>query len=293
MLVKLRIVVFLFLIAPIIIIAQHDTLFLTPKLELVQLPFGLETQKPACIPKVALALSGGGARGIATLGVLQALEENNIQIEYVVGTSMGSIIGGLYSVGYTINEIDSIIQSTDWNDFYKFSETNRNELFLDQKVTEDIALFSVRLDGLTPILPTAFNTGQQFLNYLNFLTINAPLHVTDDGFNSLKFKFRAVSTDLATGKLVMIESGSLSKALRASSSVSFLLEPVHLDSMLLVDGGVVANIPTKPAKDVGSDYVIAINTTSPLRKREELNDPLKIADQMVSIPISMVTKENL
>ena len=223
MLVKLRIVVFLFLIAPIIIIAQHDTLFLTPKLELVQLPFGLETKKPACIPKVALALSGGGARGIATLGVLKALEENNIPIEYVVGTSMGSIIGGLYSVGYTINEIDSIIQSTDWNDFYKFSETNRNELFLDQKVTEDIALFSVRLDGLTPILPTAFNTGQQFLNYLNFLTINAPLHVTDDGFNSLKFKFRAVSTDLATGKLVMIENGSLSKALRASSSVAVIM----------------------------------------------------------------------
>ncbi len=293
MLIKLRIAIFLFLIAPIIIIAQHDTLFITPKFERVQLPFGLETKKPACYPKVGLALSGGGARGIATLGVLQALEENNIPIEYIVGTSMGSIIGGLYSIGYTINEIDSIIQSTDWNDFYKFSETNRNELFLDQKVTEDIALFSVRLDGLNPILPTAFNTGQQFLNYLNYLTINAPLHVTENGFNSLKFKFRAVSTDLSTGKLVMIERGSLSKALRASSSVSFLLEPVHLDSMLLVDGGVVANIPTKPAKDVGSDYVIAVNTTSPLRKKEELTDPLAIADQMVSIPISMVTKENL
>lgn len=293
MLIKLRIAIFLFLIAPIITIAQHDTLFLTPKFERVQLPFGLETQKPACYPKVGLALSGGGARGIAILGVLRALEENNIPIEYVVGTSMGSIIGGLYSVGYTINEIDSIIQSTDWNNFYKFSETNRNELFLDQKVTEDIALFSVRLDGLNPILPTAFNTGQQFLNYLNYLTINAPLHVTEIGFNSLKFKFRAVSTDLSTGKLVMIKDGSLSKALRASSSVSFLLEPVHLDSMLLVDGGVVANVPSKPAKDVGSDYVIAVNTTSPLRKKEELNDPLAIADQMVSIPISMVTKENL
>lgn len=293
MLVKLRIVIFLFLIAPIITIAQQDTLFLTPKFEHAQLPFGIETKKPACNPKVGLALSGGGARGIASLGVLQALEENNIPIEYVVGTSMGSIIGGLYSVGYTINEIDSIIRSTDWNNFYKFSETNRNELFLDQKVTEDIALFSMRLDGLNPILPTAFNTGQQFLNYLNFLTINAPLHVSETGFNSLKFKFRAVSTDLSTGKLVMIERGSLSKALRASSSVSFLLEPVHLDSMLLVDGGVVANVPTKPTKDIGSDYVIAVNTTSPLRKKDELNDPLIIADQMVSIPISMVTKENL
>ena len=293
MLTKLRIAVLLFLLAPIFTIAQQDTLFLNPKLEQVQLPFGLKTEIPACHPKVGLALSGGGARGIATLGVLKALEENNIPIEYIVGTSMGSILGGLYSAGYTLAEIDSIIQSTDWNDFYRFSETNRNELFLDQKVTEDIALFSVRFDGLTPVLPTSFNTGQQFLNYLNYLTLNAPLHVAHDDFNSLKFKFRAVSTDLGTGKLIMISSGSLSKAMRASSSVSFLLEPVHVDTMLLVDGGVVANVPTKPTREVGSDYVIAVNNTSPLRKREDLDDPLKIADQLVSIPMSMVTKENL
>ncbi|VAX29536.1 putative patatin-like phospholipase [hydrothermal vent metagenome] len=293
MLTKFRIAVLLFLFAPIFIIAQQDTLYLTPKLESEQLPFGLKTEESACYPKVGLALSGGGARGIATLGVLKALKENNIPLEYIVGTSMGSIIGGLYSAGYTLTEIDSIMQATDWNDFYRFSETNRNELFLDQKVTEDIALFSVRFDGLTPVVPTSFNTGQQFLNYLNYLTLNAPLHVAHNDFNSLRFKFRAVSTDLGTGKLIMIKHGSLSKALRASSSVSFLLEPVHVDSMLLVDGGVVANVPTKPARDVGSDYVIAVNTTSPLRKREDLDDPLKIADQLVSIPISMVTKENL
>ncbi len=293
MLTKLRITVLLSLLAPIFIIAQQDTLFLSPEIEYVKLPFGLSTEKAACFPKIGLALSGGGSRGIATLGVLKALEENNIPIEYVVGTSMGSILGGLYSAGYTIEQIDSIIQSTDWKDFYRFSETNRNELFLDQKVTEDIALFSVRFDGLTPIIPTSFNTGQQFLNYLNYLILNAPLHVANNDFNTLKFKFRAVSTDLGTGKLIMISSGSLSKALRASSSVSFLLEPVHVDTMLLVDGGVVANVPTKPTRDVGSDYVIAVNNTSPLRKRDDLDDPLKIADQLVSIPISMVTKENL
>lgn len=293
MLIKLRIAVLLFLSAPIFIIAQQDIICLTPKQESEQLPFGLKIEKPAYYPKVGLALSGGGARGIATLGVLKALKENNIPLEYIVGTSMGSILGGLYSAGYTLTEIDSIIQATDWKDFYRFSETNRNELFLDQKVTEDIALFSIRFDGLTPIVPTSFNTGQQFLNYLNYLTLNAPLHVAHNDFNSLKFKFRAVSTDLGTGKLIMLKDGSLSKALRASSSVSFLLEPVHVDSMLLVDGGVVANVPTKPARDVGSDYVIAVNTTSPLRKRGDLDDPLKIADQLVSIPISMVTKENL
>jgi NTE family protein len=293
MLIKLRTAVFLFLFAPFFLIAQQDTLYLNPQLESIQLPFGLQVERPVCYPKVALALSGGGARGIAILGVLEALEENQIPIEYVVGTSMGSIIGGLYSTGYSISEIDSIIQSTDWQEFYKFSETDRNTLFLDQKVTEDIALFSIRLDGLTPILPTSFNTGQQFLNYLNFLTINAPLHVAENDFNSLKYKFRAISTDLATGNLIMIENGSLSKALRASSSVSFLLEPVKMDTMLLVDGGVVANVPSKPARDVGGDYVIAVNTTSPLRNKEELTDPLTIADQLVSIPINMVTKENL
>lgn len=293
MLIKYRIAVFLIYLAPILVIAQNDTLYLNPRLETVQLPFGLQINRPQCYPKVALALSGGGARGIATLGVLEALEENQIPIEYIVGTSMGSILGGLYSAGYSIAEIDSIVQSTDWNEFYKFSETNRNELFLDQKVTEDIALFSVRMDGFTPVIPTSFNTGQQFLNYLNFLTLNAPIHVGKNDFNSLRYKFRAVSTDLGTGNLIMIDSGSLSKAMRASSSVSFLLEPVRIDTMLLVDGGVVANVPTKPARDIGSDYVIAINTTSSLRSREELNDPLTIADQLVSIPISMVTKENL
>ena len=134
MLIKLRTAVFLFLFAPFFLIAQQDTLYLNPQLESIQLPFGLRVERPVCYPKVALALSGGGARGIAILGVLEALEENQIPIEYVVGTSMGSIIGGLYSVGYSISEIDSIIQSTDWQEFYKFSETDRNTLFLDQKV---------------------------------------------------------------------------------------------------------------------------------------------------------------
>ncbi|NOX67307.1 MAG: hypothetical protein GXO85_16290, partial [Chlorobi bacterium] len=102
MLIKFRIAVLLFLSAPIFIIAQQDTLYLAPKLESEQLPFGLKIEKPAYYPKVGLALSGGGARGIAILGVLKALKENNIPLEYIVGTSMGSIIGGLYSAGYTL-----------------------------------------------------------------------------------------------------------------------------------------------------------------------------------------------
>jgi len=282
--------IFLFLLSHAIF--SQSIIKLNLNFEEEKLPFGLTFLKPHCYPKVGLALSGGGSRGLSQLGVLKAFEENNIPIEYIVGTSMGSIIGGLYSAGYSIKALDSIITSTDWNEFYTLDETDRNELFLDQKVTEDRALFAIRLDGFSPVIPTSFNTGQRVLNYLSLLTINAPLHAQNN-FDELKYKFRAVCTDLVTGATVVLKNGSLSQAMRASSSVSFLLEPVELDSMLLVDGGLVANVPVEVTKQMGVDYVVAVNTSSSLKKRDELNDPFSIADQLVSIPISIITKENL
>ncbi len=283
------VLVFLF---PALLIAQQNTTKFVPKFFKQKLPFGLTIKVPECKPRVALALSGGGARAVVALGVIKALEENNIPIEFIVGTSMGSIIGGLYSSGYTVNELEKIITSTDWNKFYSSNETSRNELYLDQKITEDVAVLSLKLDGFKPILPRAFNSGQRFKSFLNYYTLNAPLH-TYNSFDELKYRFRAVSTDLTTGKMVVLGKGSLGEALRASSSVTFLLEPVKIDSMLLVDGGLVANVPTKAAKNLGSNYIIAVDATSKLRKAEDLNSPLKIADQIVSIPMSIVTKENL
>jgi NTE family protein len=205
---------------------------------------------------------------------------------------MGSILGGLYASGYTVGELDSIITSINWNDFYTAKETYRNELYLDQKITEDFALLSLDIDGFNPVLPTSFNSGQRFQNFLNNFTINAPIHPYGS-FDQLKYKFRAVSTDLTTGKMIVLDRGSLSQALRASSSVTFLLEPVEIDSMLLVDGGLVANVPTKAAYNLGSDYIIAVDAASQLRKRDDLDTPLKIADQIVSIPMNLVTEQDL
>ena len=272
--------------------AQQDTVRLSPKLVTKNLPFGLTTQVPACLPKVSLALSGGGSRALIALGVLKALEEHNIPIEYIVGTSMGSILGGLYASGYSLEKLDSIIASIDWNQFYTVKETQRNELYLDQKITDDVALFSINIDGFNLVLPTSFNSGQRFQNFLNYYTINAPIHAYNS-FNQLKYKFRAVSTDLTTGKMVILDKGSLSQALRASSSVTFLLEPVEIDTMLLVDGGLVANVPVNAAAMLDTDYIIAVDASSQLRKRDDLDTPLKIADQIVSIPMNMVTEENL
>ncbi|MDT3695355.1 MAG: patatin-like phospholipase family protein [Ignavibacterium sp.] len=262
-------------------------------LESKQLPFGLVELIPKNKPKIALALSGGGARGLSQIGVLKALEEAGIQADIIVGTSMGSIVGGLYSAGYSADQLDSIALETDWNELLTLSnQSNRRDLFIDQKVTEDKAIFSLRLSGFAPILPTSFNDGQKLSNHLNVLALNAPLH-SDDSFDLLTKKFRAVCTDLITGKPVVLSKGSISNALRASSSVVFFLAPVKMDTLLLVDGGLVANIPVDIAKSNGGDIVVAVNTTSGLWSEEELSTPWVMADQMVSIPMKQNNNEQL
>jgi NTE family protein len=257
------------------------------------LPFGLTKTIPKQEPKVAVVLSGGGARGLSQIGVLKALKEADIPINIIDGTSMGSIVGGLFAAGYTIDQIDSIAVNTDWDALLASDrETDRRELFVDQKITEDKAVFSLRWEGIKPILPTSLNNGQKMASYLNLLAFQAPIHV-DSSFDELNVKFRAVCTDLVTGRQVIIGSGSLSEAMRASSSVSFLLSPVKIDSLLLVDGGLVANIPVKAALRLGANYVIAVNTTSPLHTENELALPWEVADQVVSIPMKLLDEYQL
>ncbi len=264
-------------------------------LDVVQkkLPFGLTEYIPAHKPKIALALSGGGARGLSQIGVIKALEEAGIKPDLIVGTSMGSIVGGMYAAGYTIEQMDSIARNTDWNDLLALkTQSNRRDLFVDQKVTEDRAIFSLRLDGLNPVLPTSFNDGQKLSNFLNVIAFNAPLH-SEKSFDLLAIKFRAVCTDLITGKMVLMDRGSLNNALRASSSVTFFLAPIRMDSLLLVDGGLVANIPVDVAKNNGGDFVIAVNTTSGLWSEKDLSVPWIVADQIVSIPMKQNNTEQL
>lgn len=257
------------------------------------LPYGLVTNTPVNKPVIALALSGGGARGLSQIGVIRALNDAGIHPDLVVGTSMGSIIGGMFAAGYSVDQMDSIAINTNWEDLLTLNnQSGRGNLFVDQKVTEDKAVFSLRLDGLKPVLPTSFNDGQKLSNYLNLLAFNAPFHA-DSSFDLLKIKFRAVCTDLITGNAVVLKHGSLSNALRASSSVTFFLAPVKTDSMLLVDGGLVANIPVDIARKNGGNFVIAVNTTSPLWGEDFLNAPWIVADQIVSIPMKILNKQQL
>lgn len=257
------------------------------------LPFGLYEKVSKEKVKVALALSGGGARGLAQIGVLKALEEKKIPIDLIVGTSMGSIVGGLYAAGYSLDELDSIARKLEWESFISLDrKSDRRELFVDQKITEDKAVLNLRLQGLKPIIPTSINDGQRLSNQLSLLVLQAPIHV-NESFDNLLYNFRAVCTDLVTGEKVVLSKGSLGLAMRASSSVSFFLSPTKYDSLILVDGGLVANIPVKTAIEGEGDFVIAVNTTSGLHNEEELVYPWIVADQVVSIPMKLLNESQL
>jgi len=282
----------LFIIFSFVSSAQTtETLIL--KTKSVSLPYGLMYKVPSGQPTIGLALSGGGARGLAQIGVLKALEEFGIQANVIAGTSIGSIIGGAYASGYSVEEMDSIVVHTDWDQLLSISNTmERRELFVDQKIAEDWSLLTLRLDGLTPIIPTSFNEGLRLSNYLTLICLNAPV-TTEESFDSLLIKYRAVCTNLVDGNLVVLSNGSLARAMRASSSVSFLLAPVEVDSLILVDGGLVSNIPVNTAKSMGAEFVIAVNTTSDLRSEKELEYPWNIADQTVSIPMKKLEQDEL
>ena len=289
-----RLITLMILISCVAETAAQDSVFtLSPKMRVRNLPFHFQEKVPAGLPVIGLVLSGGGARGLAQIGVLRALEEAGIRPDLITGTSMGSINGGLYAAGYLVDELDSLARAAEWRDILSADfKGDRRELFIDQKISADRAVLSLRLDGFNPILPNSINDGQKLSNYLTLLALNAPLKIPYS-FDSLEIPFSAVCTDLETGEAVILKQGSLSLALRASASASFLLAPVKVDSQLLVDGGLVANTPVSIAKDEGAEFVIAVNTTSPLNSKELLELPWMVADQVLSIPMKKLDKSQL
>jgi NTE family protein len=243
--------------------------------------------------KVALVLSGGGARGISQIGVLKSFEMNNIRLDMIVGTSIGAIVGGLYASGYSANELDSITKTIDWQS--KLSLSNKNErefLYLEQKKAQDRGLISFSIDGLKPVFPTSLSTGYQIAQTFNVLLLNARFKPKKD-FASLKCPFSAVATDLDNGKKVVLSAGNLSESIKASFTFPLLYSPTIINGRNLVDGGLTANIPVDVAKEQGADIVIAVNSTSPLKSNEELKDPLNTADQILSITMAQINDKQL
>jgi NTE family protein len=244
-------------------------------------------------PKVALVLSGGGSRGVSVIGVLRAFEQAEIPIDMIVGTSMGSIVGGLYASGYSTKQLEQLVDTTKWDELLSFNdEARRKDLFYDQKLAEDRSILVVRFKGFEPIIPSSYSTGQAFLNYLNILTLQGIYH-PNPSFNNLRIPFRATASDLISGKRVVMDHGDLAEAMRASMTVPLLFSPVARDSMLLVDGGLVSNIPVDVAHDLGADIVIAVDATSPLRPANKLGAAWEIGDQIMGVMMKTKKEEEL
>lgn len=242
-------------------------------------------------PRIGLALSGGGARGIAHVGVLKAFEKHNIPIDLIVGTSIGSIIGGLYCAGYSAEQLERIVKEIGWNDLFQ-DETQRENLFLAQKKANDRYLINIRFDDFEPYIPSGLTPGQKLLSILSKKLLFAKYQATKN-FDYLKIPFRAVATDLISGQRVVIGDGDLAEAISASSAVPLLFSPVELEGKMLIDGGVRSNIPIDIVQNLNMDIVVAVDITMPLRQPNELTAPWEIADQVTTIMMGPSREEQL
>lgn len=243
--------------------------------------------------KVGLVLSGGGARGLTQIGVLKTFEKYGIEPDIIAGTSIGALIGGLYSTGYTATELEEIMLSTNWAEVLELSEkSRRSNLFLDQKKIEDRSLITLSFDKFYPVLPSSLSNGQYILDLINKYTFNARFKSGKD-FSNLRYNFSAVATNIENGKMEVLNSGNLSEVIKASITLPLVYEPTKINNKNLVDGGLTANIPVDVAKEMGSDIVIAVNSTSPLREANELINPINTADQILSITIEKLNRVQL
>lgn len=226
-------------------------------------------------PKIGLVLSGGGAKGMAHIGVLKVLEELGIRPDYITGTSMGSIMGGLYASGYKANELDSIIKLINWNNLLS-DNIPLSKVVPEEKNDYKRFLFQFDITKKGPVLPTGVVVGQGITEEMNYLT----WHMTGiDHFDDFPIPFRCVAADLISGEAYTFDSGSLPIAMRASMAIPSVFSPVLLDSMLLVDGGVLDNMPVQACINMGAEIIIAVNVG--LKGRPKAEDYKSITDVLM------------
>lgn len=242
--------------------------------------------------KVALVLSGGGAKGTAHIGALKVLEQANIPIDMIVGTSMGALMGGLYSIGYTADMLDSLVRVQDWG-FLLSDNIDSKEMDIIQREKKNTYLLSFALNniGKLSIGKPGFIKGKNLANLFSKLTFN--YHDSID-FNSLPIPFACVATDIVKFKEIDFHSGNLATAMRASMSIPAVFTPVKMDSMVLVDGGLKNNFPVDVAKQMGADIIIGVSVQDEMNKAPEyFNSTLAVLTQLMDVNTIAKVDENI
>jgi NTE family protein len=249
------------------------------------LPANQTLQDPApAHPRVALVLGGGGARGGAHIGVLRELEKAGVPIDLIVGTSYGALVGGLYSAGYSTEDMELIIRSIDWTRILS-NAPQRKFLDFNNKTRDNRKLLDLHFKKFDLQLPIGLQAGQMVQQVLDRLTAQTVLEA-ENNFDKLPTAFRAVATDILKGKPHVFQRGSLSGAIRASIAIPGLFTPVEFNDTLLVDGGITNNLPVDVALASGAQVVIAVDVSTPLRTRkEQFESFVDVFDQIIGLRI--------
>ena len=253
------------------------------------LPLTSFSQETTKHPKIGLVLSGGGAKGFAHIGVLKILEKAGVKIDFIGGTSMGAVVGGLYASGYSATQIDSIFYNTDFNQLLQDYIPRSSKSFYEKRNDEMYAI-TLPFNRFKIGIPIALSKGMYNYNLLSKLT-----HKVRDvrDFSKLPIPFLCVATDIEKGEPVVLRSGYLAQAMLASSAFPSLFSPVEIDGKLLIDGGVVNNYPVDEIRKMGADIIIGVDVQDDLKDRNALKDATRILVQITNLDMIKVMKDKI
>ncbi|HZX74298.1 MAG TPA: patatin-like phospholipase family protein, partial [Cyclobacteriaceae bacterium] len=247
-----------------------------PLLIILFIALSLKVSAQTSSAKIGLTLSGGGAKGIAHIGILQAIDSAGLNIDYITGTSMGSIVGALYAAGYSGNDLEKISRDLDWTNLFS-GKALMEKVNIDEKYEYDQYAVEVPYENGKLKLGTGLIEGQEL--WLKFQELFLPVYNVKD-FSKFSIPFACVATDLSTGKAVILDRGEIVTALRSSMAIPSVFTAIDYNGTKLIDGGVVRNFPVNDAIAMGANYTIGVNLSQGLLKADKLDNPVDILMQV-------------
>lgn len=266
-----------------------------------------QSQAKSSRPKIGLTLSGGGAKGLAHIGILKAIDSAGLKIDYITGTSMGSIIGGLYAIGYSADSIEKIASSADW-DLLLSNQSSLRSMIMEEK--DEYGKYAIELPWMNYKfqLPSGVLESQEL--WLRLAELFAPVANVKD-FSQFNIPFKCIATDISNGEAVVMSKGEVVSAIRSSMAIPSLFTAIDYNGKKLVDGGVVRNFPVRDVKEMGADFVIGSNVATDLfpsdkmlnafqillqvaffREAEDRKNEVPLCDIYVAIPLEKYTTAN-